>query len=146
MVRNKLGGAMLDYWKQNPTRAEDFVIERVGSEVINTLKILRSSAMSSQISGQRLDKGSADEEDALRIGTFRLSGEVHQWMYDRYSLSVLLRNAGSHNIHQCRADESSIPDFNRYGLDLEPAGSIRKPDSLFMEAAKPEAGYSVKGG
>jgi predicted SAM-dependent methyltransferase len=145
MVRNKPGGAMLDYWKRNPMPAEDFVIERVGSEVINALAVLRSPTAISQ-AANRAEKDARTDEHALRIGTFRLSGEVHQWMYDRYSLSVLLKEAGFPNIHQCRADESSIPDFDRYGLDLEPDGSVRKPDSLFMEATKPASGYSVKGG
>jgi hypothetical protein len=59
------------------------------------------------------------------------------WMYDRYSLASLLRKTGFQEIKICRADESKIPDFNRYGLDLEPNGAVRKPDSLFMEARKP---------
>lgn len=144
MVRHRPGGEMLDYWKHNPMPAEDFVIERMGSEVINALAILRSPTAISQPANRAED--ARTDEDALRIGTFRLSGEVHQWMYDRFSLSELLRTAGFVNIRQCRADESAIPDFSRYGLDLEPDGSIRKPDSLFMEAMKPEPGYSVEGG
>ena len=28
--------------------------------------------------------------DALMLGRFRLSGEIHHWMYDRYSLSLLV--------------------------------------------------------
>jgi hypothetical protein len=59
-------------------------------------------------------------------------------MYDRYSLGVLLRNTGFQDIRVCRADESFIPNFNEYLLDLEADGSIRKPDSLFMEAQKPK--------
>ena len=145
MVRNKPGGAMLDYWKQNPMPTEDFVIERVGSEVLNALAVLRSPTAISQ-AANHAEEDTRTDEHALRIGTFRLSGEMHQWMYDRYSLSVLLKDAGFHNIHQCGADDSSIPDFGRYGLDLELDGSVRKPDSLFMEATKPPSGYSVKGG
>ncbi len=29
------------------------------------------------------------------IGAFRLGGEIHQWMYDRYSLSRLSKSAAS---------------------------------------------------
>jgi hypothetical protein len=38
------------------------------------------------------------------------------------------------NIKVCRADESQILNFHAYYLDIEPDGSVRKPDSLFMEA------------
>ena len=67
---------------------------------------------------------------------FRDSGEVHRWMYDRYSLRRLLKNAGFSEMSVCRADESRIPDFNRCGLDML-GGKVRKADSLFMEAIKP---------
>ena len=67
---------------------------------------------------------------------FRNSGEVHRWMYDRYSLSRLLTESGFINIQICQADESSIPDFNTYELDTC-QGKVRKPDSLFIEATKP---------
>jgi predicted SAM-dependent methyltransferase len=139
MVRHRSGGEMLDYWRQDPMPAEDFVIERVGPEVINARKALRKTpGQSSSSHEQAAEKTDADgDEAALKVGRFRLSGEVHQWMYDRYSLSELLKKAGFHDVRQCRADESLIPDFNRYGLDLEPDGSVRKPDSLFMEAVKP---------
>lgn len=49
----------------------------------------------------------------------------------------LLESAGFHEIKVCAASESQIPDFGRYRLDLSADGSVRKPDSLFMEARKP---------
>jgi len=67
---------------------------------------------------------------------FRISGEMHQWIYDRYSLSKLPQEAGFTDIKVCRANESAIPNFNSYLLDIEPDGKVRKPDSLFMEARK----------
>jgi hypothetical protein len=65
-----------------------------------------------------------------------MSGEVHQWMYDRYSLKKILGETGFVDIQQCCADQSEIPNFNSYLLDIEPNGKIRKPDSFFMEAWK----------
>ena len=58
-------------------------------------------------------------------------------MYDRWSLRVLLERTGFHEIKVCAASESQISDFDRYRLDLNADGSVRKPDSLFMEARKP---------
>jgi hypothetical protein len=79
------------------------------------------------------------EEDyqSLEIGRFRRSGEVHHWMYDRYSLQVLLESVGFEQVRVCQANESLIPNFTEYGLDVETDGRVRKPDSLFMEAIKP---------
>jgi predicted SAM-dependent methyltransferase len=136
MVRNKSGGAMLEYWRQNPMPAEEFVIERVGSEVINILAILRNPDIEKSISTNNTQSNITVSNDPLALGLFRLSGEVHQWMYDRYSLNRILKNAGFTDIRQCSADESAIPDFNEYNLDTLADGSIQKPDSLFMEAIK----------
>src|SRR5947207_6357043 len=43
---------------------------------------------------------------ALRIGYFRMSGEVHQWMYDRHSLAKLLVDVGFANPLQQTAASS----------------------------------------
>lgn len=132
MVRSRSGGEMLKYWQQNPMPAEEFVIERVGSEVVNVIKALRNSP-TDHVSA----RGQDEPAEPGKIGEFRMSGEVHQWMYDRYSLRCLLKEAGFVEITQCRADVSSIPNFNSYLLDIEKDGTVRKPDSLFMEAVKP---------
>lgn len=133
MVRNHSGGAMLEYWRQNPMPAEDFVIERLGSEVKDSIARIRSNPDSKNHLNGKFDY----TLDPPKIAQFRLSGEIHQWMYDRYSLGKLLKAAGFEDIKVCKADESQIPDFNSYLLDIEPYGSVRKPDSLFMEAKKP---------
>ncbi|OKH17249.1 hypothetical protein [[Limnothrix rosea] IAM M-220] len=74
---------------------------------------------------------------ALKIGRFRQSGEVHQWMYDRYSLERLLEECGFVEVKQCAAHESRISNWTSFNLDTEPDGAIYKPDSLYMEATKP---------
>jgi hypothetical protein len=58
-------------------------------------------------------------------------------MYDRFSLARLLRAAGFTEVAVSAADRSAVPDFAAYGLDLLPNGTIRKPDSLFMEGRRP---------
>ena len=131
MVRNCPGGGMFEYWKQNPMPAEDFVIERLGSEVLSALAFLRSSP------DMNPRPESEIKLDPIQIGQFRLSGEIHQWMYDRYSLGALLTSTGFDSVKVRQADESAIPDFNRYLLDIEANGTVRKPDSLFLEAQKP---------
>jgi predicted SAM-dependent methyltransferase len=137
MVRNEPGGEMLRYWRQDPMPAESFVLERSGSEIKIALDALRNSSAPRPPEPKK-ENGFHDEADSEQVGRFRLAGEVHQWMYDRYSLGVLLRDAGFQDIRVCRADESCIPNLDEFLLDLEAGGSIRKPDSLFMEAKKPK--------
>ena len=138
MVRNRSGGEMLEYWKQTPMPAEDFVIERCGSEVIGALQFLRTQPPSANNKEDPYLKAirNNDGSQIKKMSLFRMSGEVHQWMYDRYSLKKILRETGFVDIRQCGADESEIPDFNLYLLDVEPNGKVRKPDSFFMEARK----------
>ncbi|EMG38440.1 glycosyltransferase [Desulfocurvibacter africanus PCS] len=129
LVRHEPGGQMLKHWKRVPMPAEEFVIERMGAEVRGGLAGLRRTPAVLD------DTGGRQEPSAL--GAFRLSGEVHQWMYDRISLTRLLQDAGFVDIVRLGAGDSAISGFQAYGLDLEPDGSVRKPDSLFMEAVKP---------
>jgi predicted SAM-dependent methyltransferase len=130
MVRNTSGGEMLAYWRQTPMPAESYVLQRMGAEVRLMLDRLRRQA----------SMGNSCENETQvspeQIGRFRQSGEIHQWAYDRYSLGKILEQAGFRGVRVCRADESQIPDFNTYHLDILPDGSVRKPDSLFMEADK----------
>jgi hypothetical protein len=58
-------------------------------------------------------------------------------MYDRYSLGRLLRECGFVEIVQRLASESYIEKWSNFNLDTQPDGTIYKPDSLFMEALKP---------
>jgi len=139
MARHASGGAMQEYWRRNPMPAEDFVIERLGPGVLNVLKKIRSTSPQDQIISPNRRELALDPS---QIGQFRISGEVHQWMYDRYSLAQMLEKAGFSNVRKYQANESEIEDFNRYLLDIEEDGSVRKPDSLFMEAVKPHVSVS----
>lgn len=129
VVRNESGGDMKRYLAQNPLPNEKFIIERFGGEGEMLLEAFK---------GRNFPYISLSELNPTQIGQFRQSGEVHQWMYDRYSLGVLLEKVGFSDIKVCQADESRISDFNNYYLDVLPDGRVRKSDSLFMEAIKPE--------
>ncbi len=85
------------------------------------------------------------EYRALQVGRFRTSGETHQWMYDSYSLERLLRHAGFIRIRRCRAAESCIPNWQSWHLDVNADGTVRKPDSLFMEGDKAERSKPIQG-
>jgi predicted SAM-dependent methyltransferase/glycosyltransferase involved in cell wall biosynthesis len=123
MVRERKGGDMLRYFKQNPMPAEDFVLQRLGQELRQTLRYLRSQP-------------NANDEASLLVGE-SVKGELHKWMYDRHSLRCLLESEGFRNVRVVQAWQSEIPKFASYYLDCVPDGSVRKADSLFMEAVKP---------
>ncbi len=129
LVRDRGGGAMLEHWRKEPMPAEEFVIARMGQEARSAIEKAR-----------RKKKPGVENETAPSARDeveFRRKGEVHKWMYDRYSLGKLLAESGFVSAHACRADESAIPRFAGFGLDALPDSSVRKPDSLFMEAVKP---------
>jgi len=126
MVRDRSGGEMLRYWTRDPMPAGDFVFARMGEEVRRVVDGLR---------GRSLPE--SDAPSLWQAAKFRASGEVHQWMYDRFSLGRLLGQVGFIDARVCQASESAIPNFAGYHFDVEASGHVRKPDSLFMEARKP---------
>lgn len=69
------------------------------------------------------------------LGDARKRGETHQWMWDRFNLQQVLEEAGYRSVTECAHDQSRIPGWNAYGLDLE-NGHEYKPGSLYMEAMK----------
>ena len=157
-VREQSGGSCYDFYGQEPIPNWDFVFKRVGAEANAALAAVRAQSMPGlkgwprivskwkfimqnlgSVLRNKLAKAVLSKGDyqALQVGRFRRQGEIHQWMYDSYSLARLLREAGFANPQQCFATQSRIPNWAAYCLDNEPDGSTYKPDSLFMEAVKP---------
>ncbi|MEO8149864.1 MAG: methyltransferase domain-containing protein [Bacteroidia bacterium] len=156
-VRNFSGGEMAKYFQKDEMKNEKFVFSRVGEEgrVIreNFLKSNRDSKNGKIKTASQKEKvknsirkirnillrnesePNEKKEKLMEIGQFRLGGEVHQWMYDRYSLSKLLSETGLQNITVKTAFESEIKNWNDYQLESK-NGLIFKPDSLFMEGQK----------
>jgi predicted SAM-dependent methyltransferase len=161
-VRNYSGGEMASYLFCEEIPNQEFLIQRIGVEAKNLIEAGKRHRLTSSETENRQNflKGIAkqlyrlvryprhrhelmlklllgSEYKTLQIGRFRQGGEVHQWMYDRYSLSVLLNKIGLENVKQCTAKESYIPNWTSWNLDTEPDGSVYKPDSLYMEGIKP---------
>ncbi|MEM6318754.1 MAG: methyltransferase domain-containing protein [Bacteroidota bacterium] len=140
-VRNQSGGQILDYLRQPTLPNPKFVEKRIGIEgrdirekYLNDEKTLKKEKFRKKIEKvARMIFGK--HFDYYRIGRLRLHGEIHQWMYDRYSLARLLKRCGFEEITPQTADSSAIPNWKSYGLEYTD-GIVRKPDSLFMEARK----------
>jgi SAM-dependent methyltransferase len=152
-VRERSGGAMFEYLSRNPIPNEPFVLRRMGGEARRIISEFRGAATQPNPSASESPRQNRpprslrhtiarkfltkEERLALKVGQFRSQGEPHQWMYDRYSLKRLLETAGFQNAAQRTAFESAVPNWTDYHLDTDPDGSIYKPDSLYMEAARP---------
>jgi predicted SAM-dependent methyltransferase len=155
-VRERSGGEMVSFLRQQPLLNEDFVIDRIGEEGREILARIRATRPTNSVPISmsrvirvlgRLTSGArrtwaglfltSHEREALRLGRFKLSGEVHQWMYDRYSLGRILRDAGFVEPHVFTATTSRIDGWTRYALDTLPDGTVVKPDLFYMEAVKP---------
>ena len=147
-VRNQSGGNMGKYLKQNEIINEDFVLQRIGAEgqvlrdeflkpsiavASNNLLISYSKQLKSILKG--IIKKVFKPYISYEIGAFRKGGEIHQWMYDRYSLTNLLRAKGGSDIIIRDAFSSYIKEWATYEIDGK-YPITRKPDSLFMEALK----------
>lgn len=74
--------------------------------------------------------------ERLIRGDATKSGELHRWMYDKYSLKDLIEIADFRNISIREASSSAIYGWEGYYLDTNEDGSIYKPNSLFMEGRK----------
>lgn len=159
-VRTSSGGEMLKFLRQNVVSNKTFILERCGSEVENLFgkpvsrassgdqasvsllrkifRFVKNPDFRKDVLLKRLLK---EDYELLPVVNFRKRGEIHQWMYDRFSLSHLLKKQGGQDITQQTAFTSHYPEWKKFNLDGSAEGKVHKPDSLFMEARK--AGTTV---
>lgn len=154
-VRNHSGGEMAHFLVDLDVVNRPFVKSRIGVEAENiwTERILPKHSWSSALKQNKLLSilklfhmkfvgwiifllAGKSAHRNYQVGIFRSSGEVHQWMYDRFSLKRLLERAGFVDAKICAATVSRIPEYKKYSLDAL-NGVARKPDSIYIEASKP---------
>ncbi|GHV13873.1 hypothetical protein FACS189491_09440 [Spirochaetia bacterium] len=139
-VRNYSGGEMAKYLKGDVIPNEQFVISRLGIEgkyIINQGKVPLPPGQSIKKMVKKIMKLLFGKGYKMfEIGRFRLGGEIHQWMYDSYSLSRLLDSAGFRQVIVRDAYTSYIENWQMFNLDTEPDGSIYQADSNYIEALK----------
>ncbi len=152
LVRDRSGGLMGPYMVDQEKANRDFVASRVGRELDSCQACFadRKSSRTGRAQAiaewwNRCRGGLAtwavklllgqEKSDAFREGLFRHEGEIHRWMYDRFSLLQLCSELGFDDFRICLADESMIDNFHSYQLDTL-GDEVRKPDSLFVECCK----------
>lgn len=151
VVRNDTGGAMADYLRQPAMLNEDYVVTRIGKVATDLIDRTRQPQVGrSDERWRRLGRITPAKmggwlrrkllarwgSEALKVGSFRLGGEVHLWMYDRYSLARALSQAGFVDVRRVDAHTSAVTEWSRYELDVR-GGAVVDPTSLFMEARRP---------
>ena len=155
MVRSQSGGLMGRYMAGLTDDKADFVESRIGSEFelcrapdvepndekedgsfwlrlgkgFNHLKMATAKRLVKFLMGEKA-------EAAFEESLFRGQGEIHRWMYDRYSLRELCYQAGFVDFEIKSASESQIENYTDFQLDCVEK-RVRKPDSLFVECCKP---------
>jgi SAM-dependent methyltransferase len=158
-VRNQSGGNMAKYLQRPIVINEKFIMNRIGLQgkkirdrhlnnfhginkkigvariigILNpkkwwkALKIIRFKLLTLLLT--------KSERKYLQIGKFRLDGEIHYWLYDRYSLFKLLESCGFKEIRIKTPIDSEISNWGMYELDVK-NDQVYDPTSLFMEARK----------
>jgi SAM-dependent methyltransferase len=151
MVRTRSGGDMAAYLQTGKPKNLEFVKERCGKEIADIASENRSQAQKrrSWLEYVRIPRlrrlrefGSLmvlgqQRYELLAEAKFGASGELHRWMYDKFSLSRMLKGAGFEDIQVVTATLSRIPRWTSYELDTGTDGQPFKPDSLYIEAMKP---------
>jgi predicted SAM-dependent methyltransferase len=136
-VREHWRSEMWTYLFEQGMKNDPFVQKRIGNIENQGRDKPKSRSESSWRSAAKRMLGKLDwfgPLKAWRIGRFRLSGEIHQWMYDQYSLGEMLKNAGFKDPIRQTAETSLIPNWKQFHLDTLPDGTAYKPDSLYLEA------------
>lgn len=151
MVRSRSGGEMGRYIVDDSIEDKAFAKQRFGHE----FGLCATRSQTAEEPSTRLNKLAdrwsdfknkmahrcvrwllgREAEVALEESLFRQQGEIHRWMYDRFSLRELLGASGFEGFQVQGAQESQIDRFVDFQLDSY-NGDVRKPDSIFVEAIK----------
>lgn len=136
MSREYSGGEMLKYWKSKNKNSK-YILERTGypekshgdSLEENIYKQCFNKIINSLFKNSII-------RDKYKRGSFNVSGELHKWMYDEYSLKKLLTENGFKDINVKQYNQSDIQSWEKYKLEINRQGMEYKPNCLYMEAHK----------
>lgn len=153
VLRNQSGGQMRQVLSQSNLVHQEYINTRrgfIGRQIQNkdkvneTLKtkITRVIEENGLLGFMRLSFGLVKQKvfklllgKKYSLGDFRLGGEIHYWMYDKFSLKRLLESAAFQDVKLQTPHDSDIPEWANYELDVKD-NQIYDPTSLFMEARK----------
>lgn len=155
--RERKGGAMAEYLATRGEEHAEFVTKRIGKEASNLIEALKGRTFDPfvdlitcktwMVRGSWLgvlvlkfllrSKNIKNDLAALEAGRFRLfKGEIHQWVYDRFSLMRLMEGAGFCDMQVMEPGSSRIPNWPGFNLEIDAAGHVEKPDLVIVEGTK----------
>lgn len=144
LTRHTSGGDMVTFLSLSGRKIRDYLWQRMGRSGENLIPPLECDQRGMSLKDilrniKRYSVASINKviAEPLRVGRFRLSGELHLCMYDEYLLSALFTQSGFINIAKVSAKESGIPNWDLTLLDCDEQGNPDGQVSLFMEAIKP---------
>lgn len=135
MVRQKSGGLMRETINSS-IFDKDYAYERVGDIALSgrtatTIVDTKLIAWLKKIKRflKRVAGASSDP---------RKTGELHKWMYDKFSLRRLLESHGFDNVTTTDFDKSSIQNWDLYQFDRSKFDPLKKkkPESIYIEGKK----------
>lgn len=137
MTRTHSGGEMLKYWNSSE-KDENYILARTGYPEAGEERKLSLSEQIRDYRERILYRLFREQKwyQVRNIGKFMLSGEVHKWMYDSYGLMKLMEDAGFRNIKVMSYNQSDIPQWEKWQLEVNYDGSEYKPNCLYMEGVK----------
>ncbi len=143
--RNQSGGEMTKFLSENGMEIKSYLFDRMGrsgrnlipenGEIVKFGLMIEAARYLRKLVKVVLSKVIPTE---LEVGRFRRSGEVHQYMYDEFSLARLLEQAGLVEIRRVSANTSCLQEWNDTLLDVDGDGVPDCGTSLFFEAKKAE--------
>jgi SAM-dependent methyltransferase len=74
-------------------------------------------------------------EKMVRGGPGKI-GELHRWMYDKYTLQALLEDVGFADVREHTYCSSGIDGWQQFNLDSNDDGDVYKPNSVYIEGVK----------
>ncbi|GGI82068.1 class I SAM-dependent methyltransferase [Legionella impletisoli] len=142
LTRHTPGGEMIKFLNSPSVKLHDYLRERLGRSAEMMLGAQPINEVNKLKRNLKLYKGKTRRTisrlipRAFSVGKFRLSGETHLCIYDRFLLSKALCYSGFSDITHVSANESRIPNWEKTLLDSDINGSPDCQKSLFMEATK----------
>lgn len=147
LVRVDSGGQMgklfNDVVALNDVDLADYILKRTGDELLNNKpkekRAITFDKVKNKVFYLYLNFISLLVPKNLRDLVFVNTsiGERHQWMYDRCSMTNLLKVGGFNEVHVEQFNTSKIEKFNSYMLDIKTDGTPYKgKSSLYIEAIK----------
>lgn len=135
MTRMYPGGEMLKYWN-SVDKDEAYILERTGypETAKGRMPFKTFFRLGVNYIARKL-LGWTTWYRRYHLGSFMMSGETHKWMYDEYGLAQLMKKAGFNKVSRKTANDSVIPQWSRYGLEMNGEKEY-KPHSLYMEGVK----------